>query len=224
MTPGPAASRTASLASSRMPLSSSLQHTRRHAKWTGAHAAARRRGSGRGRTSEQARAAAHTRRSSLLCFAASASLSTPDRSLPPSVRLFLPPRCCAERRAIKAGGIWLGDPEAVEQRCAQSARKYGRHVGAVAAAPMKVQSAMILLSYCCRPSAMLNHYVRVVRPELLDGAALIADDAMVAAIAAATRTDPAVLQPGLPGAALEQLRQPSAPCRRWRPEPDEADA
>ena len=61
-----------------------------------------------------------------------------------------------ERRAIKAGGIWLGDPEAVAQRCEQSARKYGRHVGAVAAAPMRVQSAMILLSYCCRPLAKLT--------------------------------------------------------------------
>ena len=49
-----------------------LQHTRRHAKWTGAHAV---RGGGRGRTGEHAGAAAHTRRSSLLCFAAAASLS-----------------------------------------------------------------------------------------------------------------------------------------------------
>ena len=100
----------------------------------------------------------------------------------------------------------MGADDAVARQCAAAVDKYGEYVAAAADAPMTRQANMALLSYCCKPSSMLNHFARVVRPELTRPLAEAADGHMARAIAIATRTDPASLAPGLPSRTVEQLQ------------------
>ena len=116
------------------------------------------------------------------------------------------------RDAFKSGGIWVGTDEAVVAKSRLYAAKYDGYVNTIAAAPCTRQTLMGLLSYCTKPSALLNHHARVVRPELNAQAARIADSAMATALARATRTDPELLKPGLPSRTIEQLRLPASGC------------
>ena len=86
------------------------------------------------------------------------------------------------RDAFKSGGIWVGTDDAVRAKNKLYATKYDEYVNTIAAAPCKRQTLMGILSYCTKPSAMLCHHTRVVRPELNVEAADVADRAM------ATRT------------------------------------
>ena len=61
------------------------------------------------------------------------------------------------RTAFKSGGIWVGDPECVVAKCHLSVTKYGEYVNTVASCPVSRTVCMILLSYCCKPTAMFNH-------------------------------------------------------------------
>ena len=87
----------------------------------------------------------------------------------------------------------------------RKARDYATHVYRIAALDVPIATKMCMLVYCCRPSAMLNHYARVVQAAVARGAASIADEGFVRALAIATNTDEALLRPGLPLAAREQM-------------------
>jgi hypothetical protein len=71
---------------------------------------------------------------------------------------------------------------------------------------------MTILSYCCKPTAMLNHFGRVVRPDILDSCAAAADSHIASALTIAARLPDGTIAPNQPDRTLEQLQLPAGDC------------
>ena len=98
-----------------------------------------------------------------------------------------------------AGSVPAGAPEAAQAACKRAATSYGNYVQHLASCPLDYTYKGVVFMYCARPQAMLNHFIRAVRPSLTAEAAAIANDLFLDALAAAWECDPSEFSRDDPG-------------------------